>query len=83
MVYLQFRGCYELKEMHLFTWEGRVFAGSEFLKNVVENAAPDPDLLFEKSSSAAESASHILTSLYEQLDDICLLEDGEVCRSVL
>lgn len=48
---------------------------------VVNNAVPEFDLLYVKTRSAAEVASQILTSLYEQLNDICLLEDGEVGSS--
>uniref|UniRef100_A0A7I4ANN1 Gamma-tubulin complex component n=1 Tax=Physcomitrium patens TaxID=3218 RepID=A0A7I4ANN1_PHYPA len=54
-----------------------VFAGAEFLMAVVLNAVPEFDLLYSKRRSAAEVAAHILTSLYDQLNDICLLEDGE------
>lgn len=54
-----------------------VFAGTEFLMTVVNNAVPEFDLLYVKTRSAAEVAAQILTSLYEQLNNICLLEDGE------
>jgi gamma-tubulin complex component 5 len=55
----------------------RVFAGAEFLKNVLQKAVPLPELFLAPSSSGAEIASHILSSLYEQLDESCLLQDGE------
>jgi hypothetical protein len=54
-----------------------VFAGAEFLKNVLQKAVPLPELFLAPSSSGAEIASHILSSLYEQLDESCLLQDGE------
>ncbi|KAG0618391.1 hypothetical protein M758_4G060000 [Ceratodon purpureus] len=54
-----------------------VFAGTEFLMTVVNNAVPEFDLLYAKTRSAAEVAAQILTSLYDQLNNICLLEDGE------
>lgn len=61
-----------------------MFAGAEFLMAVVLNAVPEFDLLYSKRRSAAEVAAHILTSLYDQLNDICLLEDGEVsCSSAI
>ncbi len=55
-----------------------MFAGAEFLKNVLQKAVPLPELFLTPSSSGAEIASHILSSLYEQLDESCLLQDGEV-----
>jgi hypothetical protein len=47
------------------------------LKNVLQKAVPLPELFLAPSSSGAEIASHILSSLYEQLDESCLLQDGE------
>lgn len=67
-----------LTQIHGFTLEGRAFAGAEFLKNVVQKAVPEPERLLATTSNGADMASHILSSLYEQLDEICLLEDGEV-----
>jgi hypothetical protein len=50
---------------------------------VVNNAVPEFDLFYVKIRSAVEVATQILTSLYEQLNNICLshLDDGEVYSS--
>jgi hypothetical protein len=47
---------------------------------VVNNVVPEFDLFYVKTRSAAEVGAQNLTSLYEQLNNICLshLDDGEV-----
>jgi gamma-tubulin complex component 5 len=54
----------------------RVCAGAEFLLQLVNGVIPSGQL--ENAVVAAELATHILDYLYENLNEFCLVQDGEV-----
>lgn len=53
----------------------RVCAGAEFLLQLVNGVIPSSQL--ENAVVAAELATHILDYLYENLNEFCLVQDGE------
>ncbi|CAM6098848.1 unnamed protein product [Calypogeia fissa] len=63
--------------LSLFANLSRVFAGAEFLEHVVNVAVPEPDKLYENDINAGQLATHILSTLYEELDSFCLIQDGQ------
>jgi hypothetical protein len=55
-----------------------VRAGAEFLEHVVNLAVPEPDTIYQNDIRAGQLATHLLSSLYEELDSYCLIQDGQV-----
>lgn len=53
-------------------------SGAEYLFQIVHGAVPQVYLEPNSSASAAEVAVHILDHLYKKLDEVCLVQGGEV-----
>ncbi|KAJ7557444.1 hypothetical protein O6H91_05G127000 [Diphasiastrum complanatum] len=63
----------------------RVCAGADFLGHVVVAITPQQETHEKTNSYAALMAENILSFLFEELNQFCLLEDGEedACRTLL
>lgn len=53
-------------------------SGGEYLLQIVDGAIPQVCFQFNMSVPAAQVAVHILDYLYEKLDEVCLVQGGEV-----
>lgn len=51
-------------------------SGAEYLLQIVNGAIPQ--VYFESNVSATEMAVHVLDYLYKKLDEVCLVQGGEV-----
>lgn len=64
---------------HLFS----LCSGGEYLLQIVDGAIPQVCFQFNMSVPAAQVAVHILDYLYKKLDEVCLVQGGEVVVSFL
>jgi len=53
-------------------------SGAEYLLQVVHGAIPHTFFDSNSTISAAEIAVHVLDYLYKKLDEVCLVQGGEV-----
>lgn len=58
-------------------------SGAEYLLQIVRGAIPRTYFESELSVPAAEMAVHVLDCLYEKLDEVCLVQGGEVVATLL
>lgn len=56
-------------------------SGAEHLSQVVHGAVPDSFWDSGAHMSSSEVAVHILNQLFKKLNEVCLVEDGEVTTS--
>lgn len=53
-------------------------SGAEYLLQVVQGSIPPAYFLSDSTISTAEVAVHVLDYLYKRLDEVCLVQGGEV-----
>lgn len=64
---------------HLFS----LCSGGEYLLRIVDGVIPQVYFQFNISVPAAEVAVHVLDYLYKKLDEVCLVQGGEVVATYL
>jgi len=58
-------------------------SGAEFLLRIVYEVVPKVWLYSPHSATAAEVAVHVLDHLYKRLNEACLMQGGEVVRTLI
>lgn len=58
-------------------------SGAEYLLQIVHKAIPK--VFFESSAAitSADLAVHVLDNLYKKLDEVCLIQNGQVERTIV
>lgn len=58
-------------------------SGAEYLLQIVHEAVPRAYFELNSCIAAADVAAHILNHLYRKLNEVCLVQGGEVCEAML